>query len=365
MPGLRYFSRRIDADLGRYLGDRRCAYTWPAKSGAPSGHFAFATVWLLQDDEGEWFRRGPEPQQTPYSVRSGRTSVTLTAKLTPYVIDAAGSAVIEAVADHEHGIGPILQYPDGSRMLLTRPLGPIRTRDAVAGGLSAKLVTKAVVTRDQVMVSVRQLVVCDGERVHLVTVLDRSGLPADASLDFLAGLPYLEAVDSRQRKILSVSHAAGAESALFALGIPNAVLATSGTITTGQLAIRSAGKLRVINPPDGPTYFNSPRTIGLTLEQVSFALADDPRGYGDPDSGWHRVAGTNLVLGGALSDAPAGLAVFAVCYGPASDPAAYRVTADAAPNGVLVHTPDFSALIGHPSGDEHGEPILTLTPSET
>jgi len=364
MVGLKYFSRRIGADLGRYLGDRRAAYHWPAQNGAPSGHFAFTTVWLLSD-ETEWFRAaGPEPRHTAYSVRSGHTSVTLTEQLTPYVVDAADSAVIEAVADHQRGIGPVLQYPDGRRMLLTRPLGPMRSRDVVEGNLAAKLVTKAVVTRDQVMVSVQQLVVCDGERVHLITVLDRSGLPADASLDFLAGLPYLEAVKSRQRKILSVSPAS-ADATPFALGVPNATLLTSGSITAGQLAIRAAGKLRVVNPPDGPEYFNSPRTIGLTLEQLSFSLAADPRGYGDPDSGWHRVAGTNLVLTGPVPDAPDGLAVFAVSYGPESSKTSrYAVTTEATPDGLLVHTAGFSALIGHPAGDEHGEPILVLTPIE-
>ena len=364
MYGLRYFGRRIGSDLGRYLGDRRAAYHWPAKNGAPSGHFAFATVWLLRD-ETDWLRLDGAPRQTPYSVRSGRTSVTLTGQLTPYVIDAADAAVIEAVTDHQHGIGPVLTYPDGSRMLLTRPLGPMRSRDASAGGLAAKLVTKAVVTRDQVMVSMQQLVVCDGERAHLVTVLDRSGLPADAVLEFLAGLPYIEAVDSHQRKILSVT-APGSRP--FPLGVPGATLTTSGTIaaTAGQLGIRAAASLRVVNPPDdGPTYFSSPRTIGLTQEQLAFSLAADPRGYGDPDSGWHRVTATNLVLAAPLPETPAGLAVFAVAYGPAADPTAYTVTADPAPDGVLIHTPHFSALIGHPSGDEHGEPIFTLTsPSE-
>ncbi|MBR7829790.1 hypothetical protein KDK95_26030 [Actinospica sp. MGRD01-02] len=362
--GLRYFGRRINADLGRYLGDRRCAYHAVAGNGAPSGHFAFATVWLLQD-ESDWHRRGGEPHLTPYSVRSGRTSVTLTSQLTPYVVDSADSAVIEAVADHQHGIGPLLRYPDGSRMLLTRPLGPMRSQDAVAGRLAAKLVTKPVVTRDQAMVSVQQLVVCDGERVHLVAVLDRSRLPGDVAIEFLAGLPYLEAVDGRQRKILAVSAVADPKpSTPFGLGVAGAVLDTSGAITAGGLLIRAAAGLRVVNPPEGPAYFNSPRTVGSTLEQVSFALADDPRGYGDPDSGWHRVAGTNLVLADPVPDAPAGLAVFVVCYGPSSDPAGYRATAEATADGVHIHTPGFSALIGHPAGDEHGEPILALTPHE-
>lgn len=406
MLGLKYFGRRIGADLGRYLGDRHCAYhwlaknsapsghfachwpakigapsghfayDWPAQIGAPSGHFAFMTVWLLQDDS-DWFRRGPEPHQTPYSVRSGRTSVTLTSQLTPYVVDASDSAVIEAIADYQHGIGPILQYPDGSRTLLTRPLGPMRTRDAVAANLAPKLITKPVVTRDKAMVAVQQLIVCDGERAHLIAVLARSALPADATVEILAGLPYLESIDSHQRKILSISPASSATSgsgaatsisyafpdpAPFGLGTPDAVLETSGSITAGQLTIRAAGTLRVINPPDALTHFNSPRTIGLTLEQLAFTLADDPHGYGNPDSGWHRVAGTNLVLASPLPDAPPGLAVFAVSYGPATDQPAYRVTAEAAPNGVLIHTPDFSALIGHPAGDENGDPVLTLTP---
>jgi hypothetical protein len=360
--GLAFFSRRIGADLGRYLGDRRAAYHWPAKNGAPSGHFAFTTVWVLRD-ETEWFRADGSPRQTPYSVRSGRTSVTLTANLTPYVVDAADAVVIEAVADHQDGIAPVLQYPDGSRMLLNRPLGPMRTRDAVAGDLAAKLVTKAVVTRDQVMVSVQQLVVCDGERVHLIAVLDRSGLPADAVVEFLAGLPYLQEIDACQRKIVAVSASPGGPR--FGLGIPEAVLTTSGGITAERLAIRSAGKLRVVNPPSGPTYFNSPRTIGLTQEQLAFSLAADPRGYGDPDSGWHRVAATNLVLAGPVLAAPDELAVFAVSYGPASDTSDYTVTAEPTETGVLISTPQFSALIGHPAGDEHGEPILTLsTPNE-
>ena len=356
MFGLKYFSRRIGADLGRYLGDRRASYHWPARNGGPSGHFAFTTVWLLSD-ETDWFRHADaSPRQTTYSVRSGRTSVTLNDKLTPYVVDAADAAVIESVADYQHGIGPVLTYPDGRRMLLTRPLGPMRSLDASVGELSAKLVTKAVVTRDQVMVSVQQLVVCDGERVHLVSVLDRSGIPDDVSLEFLAGLPYVESVDSRQRKILSV---AGPES--FPLSAPNATLSTSGTITAGRLAIRSGAALRVVNPPDGPTYFNSPSTIELTQERLAFSLAADPRGYGDPDSGWKRVAGTNLVLTDALPGLPAGLAVFAVSYGPAADSGPYSVTAEAGSDGVQISTSYFSALIGHPSGDEHGEPILALT----
>jgi hypothetical protein len=190
-------------------------------------------------------------------------------------------------------------------------------------------------------------------------VLDRSGLPADVSLEFLAGLPYLQEIEGRQRKIVSLTAACAPTP--FALGIPDAGFATSGAVTAGKLAIRSAGRLRVVNPPSGPNYFNSPRTIGLTQEQLAFSLASDPRGYGDPDSGWHRVAGTNLVLADPVPGAPPGLAIFAVSYGPASDPSDYAVTAETRDDRVVIRTPQFSALIGHPAGDGHGEPTLALT----
>ena len=360
--GLRYFGRRIGADLGRYLGDRHCQYQWPAKNGAPSGHFAFATVWLLQDD-AEWFRRGGEPHQTPYSVRSGRTSVTLTGQLTPYVIDAADSAVIEAVADRQHGIGPVLQYPDGSRMLLTRPLGPMRSQDTVAGHLAAKLVTKPVVTRDQVLVSVQQLVVCDGERVHLVAVVDRGGLPADASLEFLAGLPYLESSDSQQRKIVSVSPTAASVPVRprcrgrRAHHLGHHHRGPTGYPRRGQAARRQpARRPRLTSTALVPSAsrWRRPRSRWPTTRAATAIRTAAGTAWPERTSSWPARSPTPLT----------DLAVFAVSYGPATDPAAYRVTAEAASNGVRVHTPDFSALIGHPSGDEHGDPILTLTPSE-
>ncbi|HEY0496500.1 MAG TPA: hypothetical protein VGD48_12200 [Kutzneria sp.] len=361
MLGLRLFSTRIGADIGRYLGDRRVSYYCAATSGGPSGHFAFATVWFWLDDH-EWHHGPPDAVvHTPYSLRKGRTSVSLTARLTPYLIDAGDTVLIESIVDHQHGVGPLVRYPDGKRVLLTRPLGPMRTREQAGGGLGAKLVTKAVVTREQAMVAVQQLYVSDGVRLHVVTIMDTAAVPADAAVEFLAGLPYATADGDRQRKIVEVSEPGGVP---FDLARSGEVLTTSGALVAGGLAIVAGAPLRVENPPAGRAHFNSPQTIGLTQERVAFDLADDPRGYGDPDIGWQRVAQTNLVLVDRIADAPSDLAVFVVCYGPADEvtvPGPIPVSAGRTDDGVLVRTLDFIALIGHPAGDAHGEPRLRVT----
>ncbi|MET9633327.1 hypothetical protein ABZX92_38300 [Lentzea sp. NPDC006480] len=356
MLGLRFFSGRVQAELGRYLGDRRVAYFCAGTPGLPSGHFAFATVWFFLDDS-RWYR---EPASTPvhtrYSLRHGKVSVSLTGASTPYLIDAGGTAVIESIVDHQHGIGPLVRYADGRRTLLTRPLGPVRVRDVTAGGLGAKLVTKAVVTWDQVMHSVQQLYVTDGEGLFLVAILDRAAFPLSAELSFLAGLPYVTAEGSRQRRIRTVSEPGGGE---FDLGDAWRAFDTGGVLLAGGLALTSAAGLRVENPPDGPAYFNNPRTAGMTQEQLSFWLGDDPRGYGDPDAGWRRVIATNHVLADPISETPHGRAVFVLCYGP--QPVALEVVAEEVPGGVRVRTPFFTAVVGHQAGDVGGEPVLRLT----
>ncbi|GAB2807341.1 hypothetical protein [Lentzea nigeriaca] len=355
MLGLRFFSGRIQAELGRYLGDRRVAYFCATTPGVPSGHFAFATVWFFLDGN-RWYRApAPDPVHTRYSLRHGQVSVSLTGQLTPYLIDAAGTAVIESVVDHQHGIGPLVQYADGRRMLLTRPLGPVRVRAAYEGGLGAKLVTKAVVTWDQVMLSVQQLYVTDGERLFLVAVLDRSALPINAELSFLAGLPYAAAEGARQRRIRTVSEPGGEP---FDLGDAWRALGPVRTLLAGGLALSSAAGLRVENPPDGPAYFNNPRTAGMTQEQLSFWLGDDPRGYGNPDAGWRRVIATNHVLAAPIADSPHARAVFALCYGP--EPVTLEVAAEEVADGVRVRTPFFTAVVGHPAGDVGGEPVLRI-----
>jgi hypothetical protein len=355
MLGLRFFSGRIQAELGRYLGDRRVAHYCATTPGLPSGHFAFATVWFFLD-EHRWYREPAEaPVHTRYSLRHGKVSVSLTGQLTPYLIDAGGTAVIESVVDHQHGIGPLVRYADGRRTLLTRPLGPVRVRDAAEGGFGAKLVTKAVVNWDQVMLSVQQLYVTDGERLHLIAVLDRAALPADAELSFLAGLPYATAEGSRQRRIRTVEEPGASP---FDLADPWRSLSTGGTLLAGGLALSAAAGLRVENPPDGPAFFNNPRTAGMTQEQLSFWLGDDPRGYGNPDDGWRRVVATNHVLADPIADEPYGRAVFALCYG--TDPVALEVSAEEVVNGVRVSTPSFTAVVGHPAGDVGGEPVLRI-----
>lgn len=355
MLGLRFFSGRIRAELGRYLGDRRVVYYCASTPGLPSGHFAFATVWFFLDDH-RWYRAPVEaPVHTRFSLRHGRASVSLTGQLTPYLIDAGATAVIESVVDHQHGIGPLVRYADGRRTLLTRPLGPVRVRDADGAGLGAKLVTKAVVTWDQVMLSVQQLYVTDGERLHLVAVLDRRALPHSAELTFLAGLPYASAEGERQRRILTVGEPDGST---FDLAEPWRALTTEGTLLAGGLALSAAAGLRVENPPDGPAYFNNPRTAGMTQEQLAFWLGDDPRGYGNPDAGWRRVIATNHVLADPVVDAPHGRAVFALCYGP--EPVALEVSVEETSEGVRVRTPFFMAVVGHPAGDVGGEPVLRI-----
>lgn len=356
MLGLRFFSGRIRADLGRYLGDRRGAYYCATTPGVASGHFAFTTVWFWQDDH-EWYRDTTgEPVHTRYSLRHGRVSVSLTGQLTPYLVDAASTAVIESVVDHQHGIGPLVRYPDGKTLLLTRPLGPVRVRDTTGGGLGAKLVTKAVVTRDQVMLAVQQLYVSDGERLYVAAVLDRAALPADVELTFLAGLPYATAEGERQRRIRTVAEPGGVP---FDLGRPGEVLTTKGVLLSDGFAISAGAALRVVNPPDGLAYVNSTQTVELTQEQVAFALGDDPRGYGNPDAGWQRVVATNHVLAEPVSDTPHGRVVFALCYGPDATP--MPVSVAEAEQGVLIGTPAFTALVGHPAGDAHGEPVLRVT----
>ncbi|KJK48346.1 hypothetical protein UK23_17215 [Lentzea aerocolonigenes] len=355
MLGLRFFSGRIQAELGRYLGDRRVAYFCASTPGLPSGHFAFATVWSFLDDS-RWYREQSDgPVHTRYSLRHGKVSVSLTGASTPYLIDAGGTAVIESIVDHQHGIGPLVRYADGRRTLLTRPLGPARVRDVAADGLGAKLVTKAVVTWDQVMHSVQQLYVTDGEGLFVVAVLDRAAVPLDAELTFLAGLPYATAEGSRQRRIRTVGEPGGVS---FDLGDSWRAFDTGGVLLAGGLALTSAAGLRVENPPDGPAYFNNPRTAGMTQEQLSFWLGDDPRGYGNPDAGWHRVIATNHVLADPIATTPHGRAVFVLCYGP--HPVALEVAAEEVPDGVRVRTPFFTAVVGHPAGDVGGEPVLRL-----
>lgn len=353
MLGLRFFGARTGADLGRYLGDRRGSYFCTGSTGAPNGHFAFTTCWLFEDD-GHWTRTDDRPRATPYSLRAKGRSVSFTARHSPYLIDAAGTAVIEAVAAHQHGIGPLLTYPAGRKMLLNRPLGPVRHRDVLSEHRIARLVSMPVVTAEQIMLTIQTAYVCDADGVQIVAVLDRSKLPPDVAVDFLAGLPYVTPEGGRLRKITSVEVPGGHRHDLAG---PDP-LAAPGSVLAGTMAITAGAPLRLTNPPDRPDCFNSPLTIGLTQERFAFGLAADPHGYGDPDAGWRRTAETNHLLAAPLADAPPGLAVFVVRYSPATAaaPRPLAASAQAVTDGLLVRLPGLAVLIGHPAGDAHGEP---------
>ena len=62
--GLRYFSRRIGSDLGRYRGDSRWARHAVKADGEVDGHFAWMLVWQIQDAT-RWYRPRPGPGTAP------------------------------------------------------------------------------------------------------------------------------------------------------------------------------------------------------------------------------------------------------------------------------------------------------------
>ncbi|MDQ1065502.1 hypothetical protein [Streptomyces canus] len=77
------------------------------------------------------------------------------------------------------------------------------------------------------------------------------------------------------------------------------------------------------------------------------------RGYGNPDEGWsHLVSSTALEAGPVPDD----LHVFAVRYGPGGT---FTAIFEHEGAGLTVHTEAFTARIGDPAGDAHGEPELT------
>lgn len=93
-------------------------------------------------------------------------------------------------------------------------------------------------------------------------------------------------------------------------------------------------------------------------ELAAFALAADPRGYGNPDEGWSHLVASTAIEATPAPGAPQDLHVFAVRHGGTGevfDPGFTRT-----PEGLSVRTEAFTAVIGDPAGDERGEPTLTL-----
>ncbi|OIK00395.1 hypothetical protein BIV25_07920 [Streptomyces sp. MUSC 14] len=312
--GLRYFGARIGSDLGRYRGDTRWARHACQPDGGVDGHFAWMLVWQIQD-RTPWHRT-PSPDPARHQLRRGTVSVAFDSRLTPALIEAAGTYYLPAAVRRQHGFGPVT---DG--FLLCRPMGEVRVRDVRADGLAGKLVTKPVVGRDQVLRHVRSLYVTDGTRLWMTVALEQ----LDGAPYLLCGLPY--AADDGDRVC---------------------------RVAEGEVV--SAGGLRLAHPAaSGPDHFDARGE--LTQEQAAFALAADPRGYGNPDEGWRHLVSSTALEADPAPGAPQGLHVFAVRYGPGG---AFAPALEAAGEELTVRTEAFTAVLGPPAGDDRGEPTLTL-----
>ncbi|MFF3404801.1 hypothetical protein ACFYW8_00975 [Streptomyces sp. NPDC002742] len=312
--GLRYFGRRVGADLGRYRGDTRWGRHAVHHEGGVDGHFAFMLVWQIQD--GTRWHRLPPTDPVRHQLRSGSVSVAFDDRMTPSLVEAAGTYFLPAVVNRQHGFGPVL---DG--FLYCRPLGEVRVRDLRTGPLTGKLVTKPVVGRDQVLRHVRSLYVTDGTRLWLTVAVER--LPGSPYL--LAGLPYAADDGERVRR-------------------------------TAEADVTSAGALRLTHPrAEGGAHFDA--RSETTQEQAAFALAADPRVYGDPDEGWRHLVSSTALEADPAPGAPDGLHVFAVRYGPGGPHAPTFAGTSAE---LTVRTEAFTARIGDPAGDAHGEPELEI-----
>lgn len=312
--GLRYFGARIGSDLGRYRGDSRWARHAAKADGGVDGHFAWMLVWQIQDPT-PWHR---EPSTAParHQLRAGTVSVAFDDHLTPSVVEADGTYYLPAAVNRQHGYGPVV---DG--FVFCRPMGEVRVRDVRTEGLTAKLVTKPVVGRDHVLRHLRSLYVTDGTSLWMTVAVER--LPGTPYL--LAGMPYATDDGDRVRR-------------------------------TAEARIAAVAELRLTHPEsEGVDHFDA--RSETTQQQAAFALAADPRGYGNPDEGWSHLVSSTALEADPVPDAPEDLHVFAVRYGPGG---AFTVTVEQGAEGLAVRTEAFTALIGEVAGDAHGEPELTL-----
>ncbi|GGN80491.1 hypothetical protein GCM10011579_066030 [Streptomyces albiflavescens] len=314
--GLRYFGHRVGADLGRYRGDTRWGRHAVQRDGGIDGHFAFMLVWQIQDTT-PW-HRAPSKDPVRHQLRAGTVSVAFDDRMTPSLIEAAGTYHLAAVVNRQHGFGPVT---DG--FLLCRPMGEVRVRDLRTDALTAKLVTKPVVGRDHVLRHVRSLYVTDGTSLWVTVAVER----LDGTPYLLAGLPYAMDDGDRVRR-------------------------------TAQSDVTSAGALRLTHPRDkGVDHFDA--RSETTQELAAFALAADPRGYGNPDDGWRHLVASTALEAAPAPGAPEDLHVFAVRYGPGGSftPAFERSSGE-----LTIRTETFTARIGDPAGDPRGEPELELHP---
>ncbi|MER7185270.1 hypothetical protein ABT404_38415 [Streptomyces hyaluromycini] len=308
--GLRYFGARIGSDLGRYRGDTNWGRHAVKPDGGVDGHFAWMLVWQIQDTT-PW-HRAPSTTPARHQLRAGSVSVAFDHRMTPSLVEAGGTYCLPAAVNRQHGFGPVL---DG--FLYCRPMGKVRVRDMTADGLTAKLVSKPVVGRDKVLRHVRSLYVTDGTRLWVTVAVER----LDGTPYLLAGLPYAADDGERVRRVAE-----------------------------GEIA--SAGALRLTHPArQGVDHFDA--RAELTQEQAAFALAADPRGFGNPDEGWRHLVASTAYEAEPAPGAPEHLHVFAVRYGPGGD------FTPSFEGDLTVHTEAFTAAVG--AEDVHGEPELALT----
>ncbi|WP_443061234.1 hypothetical protein [Streptomyces sp. NBC_00391] len=121
--------------------------------------------------------------------------------------------------------------------------------------------------------------------------------------------------------------------------------------------VASAGDLWLTHPAaEGPEFFDA--RADTTQELAAFALAADPRGYGNPDEGWAHLVASTAIEATPAPGAPDDLHVFAVRYGGSGE--VFDPTFTRTPEGLRVRTEAFTALVGDPAGDERGEATLTL-----
>ncbi|MER7681820.1 hypothetical protein [Streptomyces sp. NPDC096934] len=312
--GLRRFGARIGSDLGRYRGDSRWGRHATGPDGALDGHFAFMLVWQIQDT-ARWHRT---PGTTPvrHRLRAGTVSVAFDDRMTPSLVEAAGTWLLPAAVNRQHGFGPVV---DG--FLLSRPMGEVRVRDVESEGLTAKLVSKPVVTPDHVLRHVRSLYVTDGTALWTTVAVER----LDGNPYLLAGMPYAAADGDRVRRV-------------------------------AEAEVASAGTLRLTHPGTGAADRFDARSR-TTQEEAAFALAADPRGYGNPDEGWRHLVATSAYEAGPAPGAPQELHVFAVRHGT---PGPFAPVLERVPEGLTIRTEVFTALIGNPAGDARGEPEVWI-----
>ena len=169
-----------------------------------------------------------------------------------------------------------------------------------------------------------ELYVTDGTRLWTTVAVER--LPGSPYL--LAGLPYVADDAEGLRRIADAD-------------------------------VASAGDLWLTHPAaEGPEFFDA--RADTTQELAAFALAADPRGYGNPDEGWSHLVASTAIEATPAPGAPDDLDVFAVRHGGSGE--VFDPTFDRVAEGLRVRTEAFTAVIGDPAGDDRGEPTLTLRP---